>query len=614
MPLFNIIGSLGAGKTLSMVFLAWNAWFHKRLNIWSNMHLFKIPYAYIDGIDKLDMIRDGYLCLTPNQKIICNPMIKNISDVVVGDKVLTHTGRFMPVTKTYNRWFDGEIIKIKTKKFNFETELTPNHPVYVATPKEKMKYLMKGMKFDYSWKKAEEIDQNDFCVYPIIKRTENSSKIKKNVCIFCKSKNIANHGLSPKGVHRNKCMKCKKTFIDRYFNINTMDNYFNKDLCYLMGLFLSDGHANIQGGKVRFFVSETLSGKVIKKIKKVFNENPKTYQLQGCKEICIHSTKLTKIFDKFGKEENKRPPMEILHLPLKYQNAFLEGYMDGDGTINKKTKISTITTISPHNAFVLAQILLRKGIIPCIVLKKGGKRYSHLNGGRMATFKDTYFIEFAKTYYQRSIIDGNNLLLPIKEIKKEEYHGLVHNLEVEEDRSYTTMNGSMHNCFDEMWNFIDCRMSRSKKNQMMAGILLKSRKRNLTYVSTSQMLEQLDKRIRKVLDFTATPIMSPTESSVKLAIFRSGFPSPMTYMKTIYYKTPIIFECFDTSEEISGMLDVSVEPFKVIFQPFYKKEHGYCCPCSECGTKFFDSFVEADEWGERWWANYLKQFGGKVPI
>lgn len=53
---------LGAGKTLTLTHLAWKHWFTRRQKIFSNYHLYKIPYIYIDGFDKLDEIRDGFFC------------------------------------------------------------------------------------------------------------------------------------------------------------------------------------------------------------------------------------------------------------------------------------------------------------------------------------------------------------------------------------------------------------------------------------------------------------------------------------------------------------------------------------------------------------------------
>lgn len=56
------IGELGAGKTLTLTYLAWKHWFTRRQLVYSNYPLYKIPYVYIDGFDKFDQMRDGFVC------------------------------------------------------------------------------------------------------------------------------------------------------------------------------------------------------------------------------------------------------------------------------------------------------------------------------------------------------------------------------------------------------------------------------------------------------------------------------------------------------------------------------------------------------------------------
>lgn len=177
---------------------------------------------------------------------------------------------------------------------------------------------------------------------------------------------------------------------------------------------------------------------------------------------------------------------------------------------------------------------------------------------------------------------------------------------------------------DELWVVIDSRCAKEEKNRFVASILLKSRKRGLTYFFTAQMLELLDKRVRKVIDFTSYPVMNAGESVCKIMIFRTGFPKEHHYMKTVYFKTGLVFDMFDTEEEIAmksvredmesgGELDGMTKKeivdivkartpvMKIVFQENYNKEHGYWCTCEECGTKFFDTWGEADRYAEDYW-------------
>lgn len=55
----------------------------------------------------------------------------NIEDIKVGQAVLTHQGRYMPVIRTLWRPYKGDMIEIKTRKSNQVVCLTGDHEVYV---------------------------------------------------------------------------------------------------------------------------------------------------------------------------------------------------------------------------------------------------------------------------------------------------------------------------------------------------------------------------------------------------------------------------------------------------------------------------------------------------
>jgi len=157
---------------------------------------------------------------------------------------------------------------------------------------------------------------------------------------------------------------------------------------------------------------------------------------------------------------------------------------------------------------------------------------------------------------------------------------------------------------DELWRICDARMSRSSKNQFVGDILARSRKRHLVYLFTAQVIDTIDRRIRKVQDFTAYPILNRTETFCKVTIFRTGYPKEANYMKTIYFDTAIPMQCYDTDEEVDMVDDLKDEvrkPPQLMFQEKYNPEHGYGCQCEECKTKFFKTWEEADKYGEEYW-------------
>jgi hypothetical protein len=76
---------------------------------------------------------------------------------------------------------------------------------------------------------------------------------------------------------------------------------------------------------------------------------------------------------------------------------------------------------------------------------------------------------------------------------------------------------------DELWRIVDSRMSRKASNKLVADILARSRKRHLIYIFSAQVIDSVDKRIRKVQDFTAYPLLSRGETDCKVVIFRTGW-------------------------------------------------------------------------------------------
>ncbi len=98
---------------------------------------------------------------------------------------------------------------------------------------------------------------------------------------------------------------------------------------------------------------------------------------------------------------------------------------------------------------------------------------------------------------------------------------------------------------DELWLWIDSRVSASKKNRVVSRILLSSRKKDVHFAYTTQSLQQVDVRIRRCTDFIAYPMMTPREDWCRLLIYSN--PS-LSYVKQFKFRTVKYFPMFDTRE------------------------------------------------------------------
>jgi hypothetical protein len=148
---------------------------------------------------------------------------------------------------------------------------------------------------------------------------------------------------------------------------------------------------------------------------------------------------------------------------------------------------------------------------------------------------------------------------------------------------------------DEFWQWIDT-MDRSKRARTIANILLRSRKRGLTYCFTNQTLGQLKTRIRQVCDFTAIPILNAKETVCKVMIFRTGYPSISNYMKTFYFKPTLIMQMYNHREEVEMIKEDGDDDMSFTWQENAETE-----------PKMFETFEEADKFAEDYWTTRARE-------
>lgn len=84
----------------------------------------------ISGVD-IVKVGIGPGCFVPGQKVQTSNGLKNIEEISIGEKVLTHMGRFKPVTNTFR--FDDKKTVVNVNGI----KATPNHEFYVLHKKYK---------------------------------------------------------------------------------------------------------------------------------------------------------------------------------------------------------------------------------------------------------------------------------------------------------------------------------------------------------------------------------------------------------------------------------------------------------------------------------------------
>jgi len=377
-------------------------------------------------------------CIPPGYKVVTKNGYKNIENIQINDEVLTHKGRFKKVLKTFE-YDNKNSLMVKITPFNLKNpiELTGDHKVLCIKRKEMENRLMnenESIEKYIKWIPSKDLEPSDLVMYP-----KNKDNFYEDV-IFDLSKYISNKRLlmDDKFIY----YKHSKNKINRYVKLN-------KDLSYLLGRWCGDGSRNTISFDAKYGKNEP------EKLGKIFSEN-----FDGSYVVKHHNDKTKKCLEVYFKHKyislivnfikslcgdnsfNKKIPHEILYNKNDdIIQSFINGLIDSDGCErNSNGSINTkIVTVSENlkNEIILSLIRLNKKVkidIGDSGYKKGNKHYQIMyshnnidNGSHRTWFRDDYY------------------LMSINKVEKYEYTGKVHNIEVEEDNSYTMESFTVHN-------------------------------------------------------------------------------------------------------------------------------------------------------------------------
>ena len=340
-----------------------------------------------------------------------NKGYKNIEDIEVNDLVLTHKNRFRKVLKTGHNE-NKQLYRLKAQGI-FETFVTGNHPYYVRTMSRKWNNELRRDVRCWDkpeWKEVEKLTKNDFIGIPIPQKEEN------------------------------------------IYNLDKED-------CWLLGRYIADGHIRHnkrlnRKNSYMYGVVYSIGDKKVEEFKTHLNKyHASIYpHSQSVYRAIISLQKMVEFIEQngFGKGAiNKDIPMFVLNLPIELAEAFLDGYISGDGYFSKD--VYRATSIS-QNLIMKLQFLIAKVYKTSSNIHFTKRPKTHIIEGRIVNQHDSYNIAFSKEKRKQNNsyvdIENNIIWYPIKEIEKLDAYDTVYNLEVEEDNSYLANNAIVHNCTD----------------------------------------------------------------------------------------------------------------------------------------------------------------------
>lgn len=355
-------------------------------------------------------------CLTPGEKVCTQRGLVNVEDVTLDDRLLNKDGKFVEIKNLQRYEKENEpIFKVKPYGSFRTTTFTGEHPIWVHN---------KG------FIKAKDLKEGDWLEIPNL---------------------YSRDGM---GFRDDKLLK----------------------LYYFYGLWLGDGFCNKNGNSYDIYLS---IGKDEEDLAQFYDSL--VLELFDRKCIHVHKDKeqtrrftnkdlFLKLKSMFGTNAyNKRIPQSIKHLPENYKRAFLQGYLDSDGSVfldNGKVR-TNFTSVNLELLEDVQDMLFGMSIANSIVThqkectnKQGvhSEQSYRINVSR----SDQHWLQYGPVFESRKIkllqksyalsaskmgvkFEDDKILLKVEKISQSSYTGIVYNFECE-THTFMCRNILTHNC------------------------------------------------------------------------------------------------------------------------------------------------------------------------
>ena len=413
-------------------------------------------------------------CLLPSELLHCNDSLKKFEDILVGDAVLTHKGRWKKVEKVLTREYAGKLVQVIPQYFRQGLSTTPEHPFFAIKTVKKCpsthgtcrplcasssscarRYFAK---YAPVWVQAKNLEVGDALAFP-------RQRVVKDLEYLDVS------GYLPEYATENGFLRVKSSRFKPIPARLRLDSGF----CRLVGYYLAEGYVNSNLDSVAFCFSskeKKYAKDVCFLVKKYFglalSRRIDDVASHGV-ELVFYSQPMARIFrrlfysEQVARANTKVLPKFMLYLKPEKQAQLFLGWWRGDSGY----------TVSRLLAAQFQVICLRLGVMPSIAIdsvrsfEKRGKHVVSREGRRVCAgsdlvafsnlsfFDDSYgllrdpcFKKFrTKRATRHGWLDENYAYLPIRKIVEKKYSGSVYNLEVEDDNSYVAEFAAVHNCW-----------------------------------------------------------------------------------------------------------------------------------------------------------------------
>ncbi|MCS6936815.1 MAG: radical SAM protein [Candidatus Bipolaricaulota bacterium] len=181
-------------------------------------------------------------------------------------------------------------------------------------------------------------------------------------------------------------------------------------------------------------------------LKDLFGVEAHLHRRKTTLAVVSYKTSLGLLFEALcgSKASEKRVPVALFEAPREVIAAFLDAYVQGDGT-RRPNGLVTISTVSCELAYGIAWLVLKLGQVPALRVYPAVP--SPIEGRIVHRVPQIFRVQWWESPAKRRCWeDENYYYIPIRSVEEQFYQGPVYTMEVDEDHSYLAGFVSTSNC------------------------------------------------------------------------------------------------------------------------------------------------------------------------
>lgn len=389
-------------------------------------------------------------CLLPGQEIMTRRGSQKIENIRIGDEVLTHRGRFRPVTGVTKNAYDGELYGIQLSgRYRRVTWMTGEHPVLIRRRNGDKHWIeacrIAGGRPGTGTREAVDCWNSWVCLPRVRSDSTPLAEIRTADYVSWTPtpsdpnrffRTSARRGMGPTNHYANFPAVIPLDF----------------DFGFLIGLYLSEGHIlRSQEVSWSFHQDETelidfcqkMTERLVGRKATVDHrmDRPDYKGVSVRSSSALLSQLLHSLCDS-GRCHKLHMPDFVFEAPESFMDGLFRGVLAGDGSKTRSEVIAlNVTSEQLHWQMRTLAARLRSD-------------FSGTYCGPVASDKHSqqylsYFSPDHELQHRRTASDRDFVYKPIKEVLRRPYDGFVYNIAIKEDHSYVT-DFAVHNCDREL--------------------------------------------------------------------------------------------------------------------------------------------------------------------